>query len=90
MAQVIASLCPSQMSTSLCPRSGPESVRHGWSAEEGENAGPEGDSIQGPPSVRFFPPRSCLGSSSPRSLRDKDFVCSSLGEEKENRRRCSA
>ena len=45
---------------------------------------------RGPPSVRFFPPRSCLGSSSPRSLRDKDFVCSSLGEEKENRRRCSA
>ena len=43
MAQVIASLCPSQMSASLCPRSGPESVRHGWSAEEGENAGLEGD-----------------------------------------------
>ena len=51
---------------------------------------PTPDSIQAPPSVRFFPPRSCFGSSSPRSLRDKDFVCSSLGEEKENRRRCSA
>ena len=47
MAQVIASLCPSQMSASLCPRLGPQSVRHGWSAEEGENAGLEGDSIQG-------------------------------------------
>ena len=43
MAQVIASLCPSQMSASLCPRSGPQSVRHGWSAEEGENAGLEGN-----------------------------------------------
>ena len=43
MAQVTASLCPSQIYASLCPRSGPGSVRHGWSAEEGENAGLEGD-----------------------------------------------
>ena len=43
MAQGIASLCPSHMSASLCPRSGPQSVRHGWSTEEGENAGLEGD-----------------------------------------------